>query len=124
MRIILNHTSIKPIHEQLTEQIRNAIVNGELKENDALPSVRTLAAELRISSLTVKKAYDHLEEERLIVTVHGKGSCVAASDQSFSREARRLAVENELAVAVQHARMAELSAEEIRTMLDLILEEI
>ena len=71
MKIIINHSSMVPIYEQLIEQIKAMILNEELKADDSLPSVRTLAKELKISALTVKKAYDNLEEEGFTVTVHG-----------------------------------------------------
>ena len=72
MHIILNNSSMIPIYEQLMEQIKNEIISGVLKEGEALPSVRTLSGELKISALTVKKAYDKLEEENFVNTVHGK----------------------------------------------------
>ena len=72
MKIIINHSSMQPIYEQITDQIKAMIIDGTLKEEEMLPSVRTLAKELKISALTVKKAYDFLEEEGFVVTVHGK----------------------------------------------------
>ena len=89
-----------PIYEQLMEQIKSDIIQSELKEGEALPSVRTLAGELRISALTVKKAYDKLEEEGFVTTVHGKGTFVAASDKQLALEARRRAVEEEFEKAM------------------------
>ena len=74
MKIIINNSSMVPIYEQIMEQIKAQIISGELKENDILPSVRTMAKELKISALTVKKAYDNLEAEGMTVTVHGSGS--------------------------------------------------
>ena len=74
MKIIINNSSMVPIYEQIMEQIKAQIISGELKENDILPSVRTMAKELKISALTVKKAYDNLEAEGMTVTVHGKGN--------------------------------------------------
>ncbi len=79
MRIIINHSSMTPIYEQIVEQVKTLIRNEKLKENDNLPSVRSLAKELKISALTVKKAYDNLESEGFTVTVHGKGTYVAAN---------------------------------------------
>lgn len=89
MHIILNNSSMVPIYEQIMDQIKSEIINGSLKADDPLPSVRSLSAELRISALTVKKAYDHLEEEGFVVTVHGKGTYVAAADLQLAAEARR-----------------------------------
>ena len=87
MQIILNNASMIPIYEQLVEQVKNLILSGELPENEALPSVRTLAAALKISALTVKKAYDKLEEDGFVVTVHGKGTYVAPTPayETYSR---------------------------------------
>ena len=70
MNIIISHTSMEPIYEQIVRQIRAKIIDGSLKEKEPLPSVRTLSRELKISALTVKKAYDFLDEEGMIVTVH------------------------------------------------------
>ncbi len=100
MHIILNHSSMVPIYEQLMEQIKTGIIESELAEGEALPSVRKLAGELRISALTVKKAYDKLEEAGFVTTVHGKGTFVAASDKQLALEARRRAVEEEFEKAM------------------------
>ena len=86
MRIIINHSSMIPIYEQIVDQIKKQINNHTLKENDALPSVRSLAKELQISALTVKKAYDFLENEGLTKTIHGKGtSGCGGSEQRAGR---------------------------------------
>ena len=104
MHIILNNSSMIPIYEQLMEQIKNEIISGGLKEGEALPSVRTLSGELKISALTVKKAYDKLEEENFVNTVHGKGTFVTATDMELAVEARRHAVEEDFCRAVAKAR--------------------
>ena len=79
MNIKVNSTLMIPIYEQIVDQIKTLIRIGKLEENDMLPSVRSLSKELKISALTVKKAYDYLENEGFVVTVHGKGTYVAAS---------------------------------------------
>ena len=124
MHILLNHSSMIPIYEQLVDQIRNAIVRDELPAGTALPSVRSLAAELRISALTVKKAYDQLEEQGLVATVHGKGSYVSGKELPMLQETRHRLAEEGLAAAVERAASAGLTADEIRTALELILEEL
>ena len=86
MKIIINHSSMVPIYEQIVDQIKTLIRDGELKENDNLPSVRSLAKELKISALTVKKAYDNLEAEGFTVTIHGKGTYVAAANAELLLE--------------------------------------
>jgi GntR family transcriptional regulator len=123
MHIILNNTSMVPIYEQLVNQVKNEIINGELAENEALPSVRALSGELRISALTVKKAYDKLEEEGFVITVHGKGTFVAATDKSLAMEARRKTVEDDFATAIQKASAVGFTKEDILEIVQIILEE-
>ena len=123
MHIILNHSSMVPIYEQLMEQIKSDIIQSELKEGEALPSVRTLAGELRISALTVKKAYDKLEEEGFVTTVHGKGTYVSASDKQLALEARQKAVEDDFDKVIDRALSMGMKKEEISEVVKLILDE-
>lgn len=123
MKIIINSSSMVPIYEQIMDQIKAKITAGNLKENDALPSVRTLAKELKISALTVKKAYDNLEQEGYTVTVHGKGSYVAAANKERMKEEQRREVEEDLDNAVQKGRRCGLTDEEIRELFELIMED-
>ena len=116
MKIIINSSSMVPIYEQIMEQIKAKIVSGELKENDVLPSVRTLAKEQKISALTVKKAYDNLEQEGFTVTVHGKGTFVAAANTEKMKEEQRREVELDLEKAIQKGRSCGLEDEEIREL--------
>ena len=123
MHIILNHSSMVPIYEQLMEQIKSDIIKSELKEGEALPSVRTLAGELRISALTVKKAYDKLEEEGFVTTVHGKGTYVSASDKQLALEARQKAIEDDFDKVIDRALSMGMKKEEISEVVKLILDE-
>ena len=123
MNLIINHTSMEPIYEQIIAQIKAEVIEGRMTAGDALPSVRTLSRELKISALTVKKAYDNLEEEGLIVTVHGKGSFIAAANQEILMEERRKELEKELEAAVQKARTGGLTAKEIRESFEIIMED-
>ena len=123
MRIIINSSSMVPIYEQITDQIKTLIRGGELKENDKLPSVRALSKDLRISALTVKKAYDSLEEEGFAVTVHGKGTYVAAVNQSLLLEEQKKELEADLELAVQKGRRYGISDEDIRSLFELVLED-
>ena len=123
MHIILNHSSMVPIYEQLMEQIKSDIIQSELKEGEALPSVRTLAGELRISALTVKKAYDKLEEEGFVTTVHGKGTYVSASDKQLALEARQKAIEDDFDKVIDRAPSTGMKKEEISEVVKLILDE-
>ena len=112
MNIILSNTDSAPIYEQITRQLRAKIVSGELAPGAALPSMRLLAKELRISVITTKRAYEELEREGLIVTQTGRGSFVAEVSGERLREEQRRAVENHLADAVHAAKMGGLTAEE------------
>ncbi|HIR24935.1 MAG TPA: GntR family transcriptional regulator [Candidatus Egerieimonas faecigallinarum] len=123
MKIIINSSSMVPIYEQIMDQIKAQIMAGDLKENDILPSVRTLAKEQKISALTVKKAYDNLEQEGFTITVHGKGTYVAAANPERMREEQRRDVEADLEKAIQKGRGCGLSDDEIRELFELIMED-
>ena len=122
MRIIINNSLLIPIYEQIVDQIKTQIRNGELKENDNLPSVRGLSKELKISALTVKKAYDTLETEGFVITVHGKGTYVAATNKERLLEEQRKEVEMDLERAIQKGRRCGISDEDIRSIFEIILE--
>lgn len=123
MKIIVNHSSMVPIYEQIIEQVKAMIANKELKENDVLPSVRALAKELKISALTVKKAYDILEEEGFTVTVHGKGTYVAAVNKERMLEEYKREVEQNMEDTIQKAKSYGLSREEVRELFEMMMEE-
>ena len=122
MKIIINTSLMVPIYEQIVDQIKMLIRNGELKENDNLPSVRTLYKELKISALTVKKAYDNLESEGFTVTVHGKGTYVAATNTELLLEEQKKELEADLEQAIQKGRRCGISDEDIKSLFELILE--
>lgn len=122
MHIILNHSSMVPIYEQLMEQIKSEIIYSRLKENEALPSVRTLAGELRISALTVKKAYDGLEAAGFVTTIHGKGTYVTAADKQLAIEARRKTVEDEFQKIIDRAEAMGLDRDEILEIVQKLIE--
>ena len=86
MNIIISNSSDKPIYEQITDQIKNMVMSGQLKEGMPLPSMRTLAKDLRISVITTKRAYEELERDGFIATMVGKGSFVKAADTRLVRE--------------------------------------
>ena len=122
MRIIINHSSMIPIYEQIVDQIKKQINDHILQENDPLPSVRLLSKELRISALTVKKAYDTLEEEVLTKTIHGKGTFVLAVNKDLLEEAKK-EIEEYLEKAVQKAKQSGVSHKEVKELLELLMEE-
>ncbi|MFR8033563.1 MAG: GntR family transcriptional regulator [Lachnospiraceae bacterium] len=123
MKIIINSSSMVPIYEQIMDQIKARIAAGDLKENDILPSVRTLAKEQKISALTAKKAYDNLEQEGYTVTVHGKGTYVAPANAERMKEEQRREVEADMERAVQKGRRFGLADEELRQMFAVIMED-
>ncbi|AUS96683.1 GntR family transcriptional regulator [Clostridium thermosuccinogenes] len=123
MKIIISNSSDKPIYDQIVEQIKNLIINGELAEAEMLPSIRNLAKELQISVITTKRAYEELEREGYIVSVPGKGSFVSAQNKDLLKEARIRIIEEKLAEAVQAARTVGISMEELSEMLKILYEE-
>ena len=123
MKLIVNHSSMQPIYEQISGQIKDLIMHGELAEGTTLPSVRTLARELKVSALTVKKSYDALEQEGFISTVHGKGSFVAFANQELLLEEKKKEVEADLERAIRKGRSCGMTDPEIRTLFEIILED-
>lgn len=123
LRIILSNTSDSPIYEQIEQQIKTAIMKGELQAEEPLPSIRNLAKELQISVITTKRAYDELEQGGFIVTVAGKGSFVAATNPELYREARIKIIEEKLLEAVRGAKFVDLTLQEMQEMLTLLYEE-
>ena len=111
-----------PIYEQIVDQIKMLIRNGEVMDIDCLQSVRTLSKELKISALTVKKAYDNLESEGFTVTVHGKGTYVAAVNTELLLEEQKKELEADLEQAIQKGRRCGISDEDIKSLFELILE--
>lgn len=120
MKIIINTSSMVPIYEQIIDQIKTMIRKQELKQNDQLPSVRALSKELKISALTVKKAYDELEREGFTVTIHGKGSYVTAANTELMMEEQKKEVEQDLEQAILKGRRFGISDEDIKTLFELI----
>ena len=117
MKLLLSNTSGIPIYEQLKAQIKEAILSGELAEGEALPSLRQLAKDLRISVLTVTRAYTQLEQEGFVTNVQGKGCYVLSRDNGMIREQLLRTVEQHLEQGVRAARTAGLSWEELVSML-------
>lgn len=122
LNIIVSKSSMIPIYEQIVDQIKVFIRDGKLKENDALPSVRTLSKELKISALTVKKAYDALESDGFAITVHGKGTYIATTNKELLFEEQKKELEADLEQAIQKGRRYGISDDDIRELFELILE--
>ena len=123
MNLFLNNQSSAPIYEQIYTQLKNQILSGELPEDTALPSIRALAKDLRISVITTKRAYEELERDGLIYTLAGKGSFVAARNQELLREEHLREIEQHFRTALQLAPACGLTVEALCEMLRIIDEE-
>ncbi|MGI6011789.1 MAG: GntR family transcriptional regulator [Ruminococcus sp.] len=123
MDIIISNSSGKPIYEQIASQLKRMIMTGELKAHDPLPSMRMLAKELRISVITTKRAYEDLEKDGFIYTVVGKGSFVAESNHELLREEQLKQIEAALSTAIEKARQTGVSMDELKEMLQMLIEE-
>lgn len=124
MNVIISNASPKPIYEQIAQQIKAQIISGELKEGDALPSIRKLAKELHISVITTKRAYEELEKEGFIDTVGGKGTFVALQNKELLREKRMKSIEDMMAETVAAALKLGISYEELQEMLQILYHDV
>ena len=123
MELIIRNVNSQPIYDQIYTQIKAQIVSGALKPGEALPSIRALAKDLKISVITTKRAYDELEAQGFLNTVAGKGCFVAEKNLDLIREQRLKELESCLASAVDLARVCGVTPEELREMLTVLLEE-
>lgn len=123
MNILISNSSDKPIYEQITAQIKQMIMSGELEAGAILPSMRTLAKELRISVITTKRAYEDLERDGFIYTIVGKGSYVAEKNLDFVREEQLRIVEDHLNKAVEGARAGNISLDELIEIVKMLYDE-
>ena len=120
MNIIISNSSSVPIYEQIKQSIKQAILNNELREEDMLPSVRVMANDLKISFLTVKKAYDELEKEGYIKSVQGKGRFVAPKNSELVQEKKRKEIQNYIEKIIKLAQMSDISEKEIIELFKLM----
>ncbi|MBM6871269.1 GntR family transcriptional regulator [Pseudoflavonifractor phocaeensis] len=123
MDIIISNTGAVPIYEQITRQIKGLILRGELREGEALPSMRTLARDLHISLITTKRAYEELEREGFVATVPGKGCFVAPRNLELARESLMTQIEESLSQAVRLARSGGVSLSELNESLRILYQE-
>ena len=120
MDIIISNSSGVPIYEQIVRQVKGLILSGELPEGEALPSMRLLARDLRISVITTKRAYEELEREGFLTTVPGKGCFVAPQNQETRREAVLCQIEEHLTRAVDAAKAGAVGLDELTEMLSTL----
>ena len=121
--IIISNSLDKPIYMQIKEQVIDQIINEELKPGEMLPSIRTLAKELRISVITTKRAYDELERDGYIETVVGKGTFVSGINKDIIRERQMGLLENDLSALIDNAKRMKLSKQELFDLINLLWEE-
>jgi len=123
VKIIISNTSGSPIYEQIKEQIKSAILSGEIEENELLPSLRQLARDLKISVLTTTRAYNELEQEGFVTNVQGKGCYVMGRGSELIREQLLRDIEGNLTTAIKVARRAEVAEGELINMLKILMED-
>ena len=123
MVVLIDNKSGLPIYDQIYSQIKIQIINGDLKENEALPSIRNLAKDLRISVITTKRAYDELEKEGFIYTVPSKGCFVAKKNEELLREENLKKIEDHMQKIMELSASCNLTKADIAEMLNLIWEE-
>ena len=122
MKIVIQPQGTLAIYEQIVNQLKNAIVTGELKTNEALPSIRALAGELQVSVITTKRAYEELEQEGLIRSVAGKGFYVCEYNTDFLKEKQLMMLEKRLAEVIHEAKDAGLSCQDLVEMAEALYE--
>ena len=123
MNIFIDNKSGSPIYDQIYTQIKEQIISGALKDDQALPSIRNLAKDLRISVITTKRAYDELEKDGFIYTVAGKGCFVAPKNVELLRENNLKLIEEHLSESIQLAKSCKLKIDDLKNMLDVLSEE-
>lgn len=123
MQINIQSKSSVPIYEQIKAQIKELILAKELQEGEPLPSIRSLARDLKISVITTKRAYEELEKEGLVYSVAGKGFYVDSPDMAFLAEKKVQSVEEQLETVLKYCKDAKLSKEEVKDMVDILWED-
>lgn len=122
LRVIIRNSSGVPIYEQIKEQIKEAILSGELHADDTLPSIRQLAADLKVSVVTTTRAYSELEQEGYIYNLQGKGCFVSSVDSELVREQMLRKIESGFSIAIGAAKIAKISREELHKLLEFTME--
>ncbi|MBO5609743.1 MAG: GntR family transcriptional regulator [Eubacterium sp.] len=123
MNISIQAKSSLPIYEQIERQIKDKILSGELKEGEGLPSIRAMAADLKISVITIKRAYEDLEKEGMIYSVQGKGFYIDNPDLNYMKEKKTLGLEERLSEWINEAKKSGLTADDAVSMLGILWED-
>ncbi len=123
MKIVISNTSEAPLYQQIKDQIKDAILKGELVEGDALPSIRAFANDLNVSVLTIRRVYDELEQEGFVTSQVGIGTFVSTSNIELLRDSKRRLVEKKMLDMIQTAKSLGISKDELNAMMDILYEE-
>ena len=123
MKIVISDTSEAPLYQQIKDQIKDAILKGEIVEGDALPSIRAFANDLKVSVLTIRRVYDELEQEGFVTSQVGIGTFVSTSNIELLRDSKRRLVENKMLDMIQTAKSLGISKDELNAMMDILYEE-
>lgn len=123
MKILISNTSDSPLYQQIKDQIKDAILKGELAAGDVLPSIRAFANDIKVSVLTVRRVYDDLEQEGFVTSQVGIGTFVSAGNVELLRDSRRRVVEQKMQDMIQAAKSLGIGKEELSQMMDILYEE-
>lgn len=123
MKILISNASDSPLYQQIKDQIKDAILKGELAAGDALPSIRAFANDIKVSVLTVRRVYDDLEQEGFVTSQVGIGTFVSAGNVELLRDSRRRVVEQKMQDMIQAAKSLGIGKEELSQMMDILYEE-
>nr|WP_300809601.1 GntR family transcriptional regulator [uncultured Acetatifactor sp.] len=123
MKILISNTSDSPLYQQIKDQIKDAILKGELAAGDSLPSIRAFANDIKVSVLTVRRVYDDLEQEGFVTSQVGIGTFVSAGNVELLRDSRRRVVEQKMQDMIQAAKSLGIGKEELSQMMDILYEE-
>ncbi len=123
MKILISNTSDSPLYQQIKDQIKDAILKGELAAGDALPSIRAFANDIKVSVLTIRRVYDDLEQEGFVTSQVGIGTFVSAGNVELLRDSRRRVVEQKMQDMIQAAKSLGIGKEELSQMMDILYEE-
>ena len=123
MKILISNASDSPLYEQIKEQIKDAILKEELKEGDALPSIRAFANDLKVSVLTIRRVYEELEQEGFVTSQVGIGTFVSTSNLDLLRDSKRRLIKKKMLDMIQTAKSLNISKDELNSMMDILYEE-
>lgn len=124
LNIIISNSSEKPLYEQIKEQIKSAILKGDLENGELLPSIRKFSTDLNVSILTVRRVYDELEKEGFVASKAGKGTFILAGNKDLIEDTKRVLIEEKLIDLITLSKALDIDVEELHRMLDIVYEEV